>query len=205
MAGNKSLEKGGSRRSGRRLRRDPPNSFVHRGAAPPRWKSPAPVRCVAGLRAQCVPVPASPHARHRASGLEAQRPAAGEGIRQTRPSRRWPSQLNRVSRTRSGVGRKTGRSGSAAPATVFAAMMRTLLFALAFNLSAHDHRAHRRRSYPCAEGAQDVVAAHRCHPGGVGIQPVRRQTVKAITASIRGFFLLLSMRMGKPPIRLFLA
>jgi hypothetical protein len=49
--------------------------------------------------------------RHRASRFEAQRAAAGEEVEAVPAVSSWPSQLNSVSRTRSGVGRKPSLSG----------------------------------------------------------------------------------------------
>src|SRR5271167_904245 len=48
--------------------------------------------------------------RDRASNESAPLPANGSSV--VRPVRSWPSQLNSVSRTRSGVGRSAGRSGN---------------------------------------------------------------------------------------------
>ena len=82
----------GHRPRGPRARR------AERRAPSPRAPRPAP-RLRSTATASAAP---------RDSGFERQRAAAGEKVEGSDPVRSWPSQLNSVSRTRSGVGRKPG-------------------------------------------------------------------------------------------------
>src|SRR3569832_1220582 len=115
------------------------------------WLAPSTVRFFSSaavvLRSRSI-MTTRPAPREAASKPSAPLPA--NKSRQIHPGRSWPSQLNNVSRTRSGVGRKPAPSGKSSRRRRYCPqMMRTRLAApcarwgaarLASTLSSHDDR-----------------------------------------------------------------
>src|SRR5215831_13600519 len=113
----------------------------------------------------------------RDSASKPSAPLPANRSRQALPLKSWPSQLNTVSRTRSGVGLRSSASGNSTRRLRHSPpMMRTVLRLVR---RTDDHDREPSRIDAVRERGAYLIQRHRLQAGWIRVEPVERQPIKA--------------------------